>query len=431
MKNIDFFISYSSNDKNIVDSLVESLESMGAKCWYAPRDVQGRYAKAICEAIENAKVFLLCLSKNSAKSEHVLNEIEMAYSHKKMTNGAISIEPVCIENIDIDCKEFDEIMYYIRRINFIIPQDIGSSYLIAKEVVKNNSSLFGAFESKKKERTASSYFTDDIEKKRLIIQNELIKKFDHEVYEKVYNSFHNPIFLDVGCGNGDILINRFGVDNYTLIGVDHDEKSILEAKNNHNFAKFYNLDVEDDNFADKLDDIMIQNNIQSFDIIHISMVLLHLKSQCKLLRILRRVLTNNGILIIKDIDDGLNFAYPDDNDDFEKIYKLCAHDELAGDRHNGRQIYTNLVRAGYKKISLEKQGFSSVGLNYDEKENLFKLYFKFILDDIKYMHEKYPNNIQIEEEYEWYKQNYERIHDNFMMDDFVFSLGFQIYLAQK
>ena len=47
------------------------------------------------------------------------------------------------------------------------------------------------------------------------------------------------------------------------------------------------------------------------------------------------------------------------------------------------------------------------------------------------MHEKYPNNIQIEEEYEWYKQNYERIHDNFMMDDFVFSLGFQIYLAQK
>ncbi len=61
MKKIDFFVSYSHDDKNIVDGIVSSLESAGATCWYAPRDVMGRYAKAIVDAIGNAKIFLLCL----------------------------------------------------------------------------------------------------------------------------------------------------------------------------------------------------------------------------------------------------------------------------------------------------------------------------------------------------------------------------------
>lgn len=431
MKSIDFFISYSSVDKMKVDALVKSLESMGAKCWYAPRDVHGRYAKAICDAIENAKVFLLCLSRNSANSEHVLNEIEMAYSHKKLSNGDITIEPVCIEEIDIDCKEFDEIMYYIRRINFIVPKDINSAELIAKEVAKSNSSMFEKNTPKKKERTISEYFIDESEKKRLKIQNELVKKFDGNVYKKVFESYENPKVLDIGCGNGDVIVTRFGKENYTLIGIDHNDESLSCAKQNYPFGHFYNLDLEGNDFSLDLDEIMEENNIEKFDIIHISMVLLHMKAQGKLLRILRRVLSTNGVVMIKDIDDGLNFVYPDENDDFERVFKICEMDNIAGDRHNGRQIYTNLIRAGYKQVSLEKQGFSSIGLNKDEKESMFILYFKFIFDDIQWLHEKHPDNSEYEEEYEWYKKNYDRIFEEFMMDDFVFSIGFQIYLAKK
>lgn len=431
MKNIDFFVSYSSADKTKVVSLVESLESMGAKCWYAPRNVEGRYAKAICDAIENSKVFLLCLSKNSAKSEHVLNEIEMAYSHKKFSNGDIIIEPVCIDVIDIDDKDFDEIMYYIRRINFIMPGNINSSDSIAKEIAKNNKSMFGSQTAEKKERFASLYFSSSRENTRLDIQNKLIKKFDGDVYERVFKSYKSPKVLDIGCGNGDVLTDRFDSQNYTLVGIDRDSSKIEEAKQKHNFGKFYEADLEAATFSDKLDEIMNETGVINFDIINISMVLLHLKSQCKLLRILRRVLAPEGMLIIKDIDDGINFAYPDDKQDFERIYRICANNETSGERRNGRQIYTNLMRSGYKQISLEKQGFSSIGLSYDEKEKLFDLYFKFILGDIKWMHEKYPDNPQIADDCEWYTENYDRIQDNFMMDDFVFSIGFQIYTAKK
>ena len=73
MKKYDIFVSHSSKDDNIVMPIVSALEAKGIKCWIAPRDVIGPYAKAITDAIKSSKIFLLCLSHNSAVSEHVLN----------------------------------------------------------------------------------------------------------------------------------------------------------------------------------------------------------------------------------------------------------------------------------------------------------------------------------------------------------------------
>ena len=73
------FISYSSPDKNIADNLCAKLEREGIKVWYAPRDVRGPYAAAITEAIAQATHFIVILSQNSMQSEHVLNEIDLAF----------------------------------------------------------------------------------------------------------------------------------------------------------------------------------------------------------------------------------------------------------------------------------------------------------------------------------------------------------------
>lgn len=79
------------------------------------------------------------------------------------------------------------------------------------------------------------------------------------------------------------------------------------------------------------------------------------------------MLSEDGIIIIRDIDDGLNFAFPDDENVFERIYKICDENETSGLRRNGRRIYTNLVLAGFRNITLEKEGLSSIGMTYDEK----------------------------------------------------------------
>lgn len=89
------FISYSSKDKNIADNLCSKLERNGIKVWYAPRDVHGPYADAIVTAIEQANYFIVILSQNSICSEHVLNEIDLAFQN--ITKG-MKIKPLRIDN---------------------------------------------------------------------------------------------------------------------------------------------------------------------------------------------------------------------------------------------------------------------------------------------------------------------------------------------
>lgn len=75
------FISYSSKDKNIADNLCAKLEQNGVRVWYAPRDVSGPYAQSIVQAIDAATHFIVILSQHSLVSEHVLNEIDLAFQN--------------------------------------------------------------------------------------------------------------------------------------------------------------------------------------------------------------------------------------------------------------------------------------------------------------------------------------------------------------
>lgn len=430
----DFFISYSHKDFDRVKAIVDNLESSGAKCWFAPRDVVGRYAKAIVDAIGDSHIFLLCLSKNSAVSEHVLNEVEMAYNKRRSSNNSLEIEPLCLEDMDIDSPELDEIMYYIRRINFISPANLTSAPDIAREVIMRNKDLLQLSKNVNRERTASLYYTSERENKRLQLQNVLLRRFDGEVYREVFGKYPHPDILDVGCGNCDMILDRLnGTENFRLVGLERDPNKIEEAKAKHPDANALYIagNVEEAEVWEKLNDLMEREQIDKFDIINVSMLLLHLKNSCALLRKLRRLLKPAGCVVIKDIDDGLNFAYPDDDGSFERVYRICDNNETSGERHNGRQIYTNLYRAGFRNIQLKKSGFNTIGMSFEEKEAFFGIYFKFILGDIQWMHNKYPANLTITDDCEWYTSHYDEMLDNFLKDDFIFSLGFQMYIAKN
>lgn len=89
------FISYSTGDKNIADKLCFKLESNGIKCWYAPRDVVGPYAESIAQAIDSSNYFIVILTQNSIKSEHVLNEIDLAFQNLP---NEIEFKPIRIDD---------------------------------------------------------------------------------------------------------------------------------------------------------------------------------------------------------------------------------------------------------------------------------------------------------------------------------------------
>jgi TIR domain len=76
----DIFISHSSKDAELCDSLCSYFEEREIKCWMGPRDtaVGKNYAESIVNAIRNAKLMIVLFSKNANKSKHVAYEVERA-----------------------------------------------------------------------------------------------------------------------------------------------------------------------------------------------------------------------------------------------------------------------------------------------------------------------------------------------------------------
>lgn len=427
----DCFFSYQKEDLPLVESLANELENRGFSCWYAPRNIVGRYGKAIADGISHSKVFILVLNERSAVSEAVLNEVELAHNVAKNSHNDLAvIQPLCTNDFDMNDINFQEMMYYIRRYQFVYIKDNESIDRIANSLIKSQKYLI----SKSDDRQKSYYVVQKAEDQRLKKQNEISRLFDIDLYQEIFKKYQNSNVLDVGCGTGEMLVpitQQFSLANF--VGIDKSERQILIAKEKYqmNNYHFEIIDIETTSFEDNLISLMKTLDIDKFDIINISMVLLHLKKPVEVLKILRKYLADDGIMTIRDIDDGLNFAWPDPKHYFDRIYKICRNNEQSGNRQNGRQIYHDLVMSSFSHIQLLKQGLSTAGMNSEQKDILFQIYFPFILANAQEMKDKYPRSVEYHEDYLWLQNVIEEIHDCFKKDDFIFSLGFVFYIAKK
>lgn len=114
----DVFISKSTKDDEIALSICKILEQNGIECWISNRDLKTMpgelYARDIVEAIEEAKLVLLILSKNSNKSKHVTNEVSTACD-KGQKVFVLQIDDV------LPAKEFE---YYLSQEQRLIDEQI-------------------------------------------------------------------------------------------------------------------------------------------------------------------------------------------------------------------------------------------------------------------------------------------------------------------
>lgn len=101
----DVFISYSSKDTDLVETIVNELEAHQIRCWYAPRnlDKSMSWATAIDQAIKQAPLTLLMFSKDANQSNGVIREITLADSLQ------CPIVPVRIDDI----KPTDRLLYHL------------------------------------------------------------------------------------------------------------------------------------------------------------------------------------------------------------------------------------------------------------------------------------------------------------------------------
>lgn len=111
MAKYDFFISYSSKDEDLAFRVVNAIESAGYTCWIAPRNIPygTPYASAIMEGIDGCDKFLVLITKNSVKSNDVLNEVDNAHAAKK------TIIPVRLTDTELP----RELNYYLSRTQWL------------------------------------------------------------------------------------------------------------------------------------------------------------------------------------------------------------------------------------------------------------------------------------------------------------------------
>src|SRR5881392_3318313 len=101
----DVFISHSSNNRTIANAVCAALESIGIRCWIAPRDVlPGRsYSGEITRAIQQSRAFVLIFSEQSNNSEQVLREVQLA-ANSRLHIVQFRIDPV---------SPSDDLEYYL------------------------------------------------------------------------------------------------------------------------------------------------------------------------------------------------------------------------------------------------------------------------------------------------------------------------------
>lgn len=440
----DVFISYRREGGiDFARLLYEELTKRGLSVFFDIEELrEGNFNNQLYSAILNSKNFIVIMSRQSLdrcvnENDWVNNEIKYALDEK------INIIPIMMEEFQFPDKLGNiEAIRHIQAVQYIHLYHNASIEKICErlqDISWNNIPKGEIVETIEEERFENTYINNDNHDKelaRLNTQRKILKRFDIDVYEKIKEELDNLVILDIGTNRGDLIIDRFGNAESLekIMGLEFDEKIVDEANKKYKIPgkiHFYNANVEANDFEEKLKNYMLEMKIESFNVIHISMLLLHLKKPFNLLKVVRKYLSKDGVLFIRDIDDGLNIAYPDEKSDFKRVVDMCNILDTSGYRHCGREIYTLLKRTGYKNVVLEKNGLSTIEMNFEAREALFDTYFSFVLEDAEIMMNRHPENETAKENYEWLKNNYENLEERFLDSNFYFNLGFMTFTAKK
>ena len=89
------FISYSSKDRDIAETICQALEVRGQNCWIACRDVGAgeNFQEAIVRQLRSAKVMLLVFTSNANNSDEIKKELVLAGRHQ------VTVVPVRVEDV--------------------------------------------------------------------------------------------------------------------------------------------------------------------------------------------------------------------------------------------------------------------------------------------------------------------------------------------
>ena len=430
---MDVFISYRREGGYTLARLVyECLCKAGISAFLDLEELSsGPFNEKLYSAIEECENFVMILPPNSldrcvSEMDWVRLEVEHAIKLKK------NIIPLMASGFEFP-KQLPPSLQVLPFFNGV---QISREYFDASmkkfiSMLRNvNLENTDAILADRHDDVRYYYDEDALEKHRLKTEDALLARYEAPIVEKLLEGKENVVCLDVNVLNTEGSYARFKYPQVSkVIALTYNEditargNSEKEGRDIH----FFTTKFEADDFEDNLETYIEEAGADGIDFVCLSMAIMDLKKPFKVLQAIQNCLNDGAVMIVRDVDDGAVFAYPDKDGYFAKFQSFYMHNKYSGYRYTGRQVYHYVRKMEPKTITLEKYGINTSDMSRKDKKALFESWFSFIPNDFGRMLREDPSCKIAQEVVDFCNEYYDDLNEQFFSGDTLFSSGYVIY----
>jgi len=434
---MDIFISYRrEGGYTMARLLYECLHNAGLSIFLDLEELSsGPFNEKLYEAIEKSENFVLVLPPNSldrcsAENDWLRLEIEHAIKLKK------NIIPIMMEGFSFP----DNLPPSLQVLPFFNGVQSSREYFDAT-IQKTISMLKGVEVDAEKikinerhEDVRYYYDEDEAEKHRLKTEDDLLAKYETPIVQKLLTGKKNAVCLDVNVLSTIGSYARLNFQEIShVVALTYNEEIVkrgnakkIEAEDGDKID-FFQVKFEAEDFEAQLEECLDKAGVEGIDVVYLSMAIMDFKRPFKVLQSIQNFLNDDAVMIVRDVDDGAVFAYPDKDGLFAKFQSFYIHNVYSGYRYTGRQVYSYVKKLEPKEITLEKYGINTSNMSRREKKALFESWFSFIPNDFSRMLREDPDSETAKEVVDFCKNYYDELNEQFFSGDVLFSAGYVIY----
>ncbi|MGN1104058.1 MAG: toll/interleukin-1 receptor domain-containing protein, partial [Candidatus Coproplasma sp.] len=277
------------------------------------------------------------------------------------------------------------------------------------------------------------YDEDEQEKNRLRTEDVLLAKYEKPIVERLLEGRENVVCLDVNVLSTRGSFARLDypqISNVVALTYNEDVANRGNARkleSEKGKIDFFQVQFEADDFDQQLEKCLEEAGVDGIDFVYLSMAIMDMKKPFKVLQAIQNYLNDDAVMMVRDVDDGAVFAYPDKDGLFAKFQSFYIHNIYSGYRYTGRQVYSYVKKMEPKEIVLERYGINTANMKRNDKKALFECWFSFIPNDFSRMLRENPNSKIAKEVVDFCKEHYDELNEQFFSRDVLFSAGYVIY----
>lgn len=276
-------------------------------------------------------------------------------------------------------------------------------------------------------------FTDKKELERLRVQSRLITPYEGPAVERLLAGRQGLRVLDLGCNSGGKTHRYFSSPAVSaVLGLEFNPKLAEEAQRVYgsDIFHFFSCDCGSASSAGRIRSIMAQCGIESFDIIYLSFVLMHLPEAESVLKMLRDFLAPGGVLLIAEPHDGASVLTGEGNLLLQEFLAVLARDPYAGNRAFGAKVPELLSRCGYLP-EIENEEIRALPGDTQKKQDIYTTFFTYLEDDLDLLLHSDPENSSLCRDAAWLRENLPSLRAAILSNETEITMGFRVLTAQR